>query len=184
MNLHHHGTGRFSNNPCALCLLVIKYLPMANLNVTIGNPAPDFEAVDDRGQRVRLKDFRGQHVVLYFYPKDNTPGCTLEARSFNSVLKEFEKRNTVVLGVSTDDMDSHERFRNNCGLEFPLIADPDKQISRAYGALGGFMGLLGMNQRVTVLMDKKGIVRHVWDKVSPRRHPEEVLEKIDELGLK
>lgn len=156
---------------------------MATLNVTIGDPAPDFEAIDDRGQRVRLKDFRGQNVVLYFYPKDNTPGCTIEARSFNASLKEFEKRNTVVLGVSTDDVDSHERFRNNCGLGFRLIADPDKSISRAYGALSGVMSLLGMSQRVTVLIDKKGIVRHVWDKVSPRRHPEEVLEKIDELGL-
>jgi len=156
---------------------------MASLNITIGKPAPDFEAVDDRGERMRLKDFRGKNVVLYFYPKDNTPGCTIEARSFNAFLNEFEKRNTVVLGVSTDDVDSHERFRNNCGLEFRLIADPDKEISQAYGALSGFMSWLGMAQRVTVLIDKKGIVRHVWDQVSPRRHPEEVLETIDELGL-
>jgi peroxiredoxin Q/BCP len=156
---------------------------MASLNITIGVAAPEFEAVDDHGQQVRLKDFRGQNVVLYFYPKDNTPGCTIEARSFNAVLEEFEKRNTVVLGVSTDSVDSHERFRDNCGLEFRLIADPDKAISRAYGALGGFMSLLGMTQRVTVLIDRKGVVRAVWDKVSPRRHPEEVLEKIDELGL-
>lgn len=156
---------------------------MSDLNVTVGQPAPDFEAVDDRGERVRLKGFRGKNVVLYFYPKDNTPGCTIEARSFNAFLKEFEKRKAVVLGVSTDDVDSHERFRNNCGLEFRLIADSDKEISRAYGALSGFMSWLGLAQRVTVLIDKKGIVRHVWDQVSPRRHPEEVLEKIDELGL-
>jgi peroxiredoxin Q/BCP len=98
-------------------------------------------------------------------------------------LEAFEKRNTVVLGVSTDDVDSHERFRSNCGLGFRLIADPDKNISRAYGALGGLVSLLGMASRVTVLIDKKGIVCYVWDKVSPRQHPEEVLEKIDELNL-
>jgi peroxiredoxin Q/BCP len=156
---------------------------MTNLNVTIGSQAPDFQAVDDLGQQVRLKDFRGQNIVLYFYPKDNTPGCTIEARAFNARLKEFEKRNTVVLGVSTDDVNSHERFRNNCGLQFRLIADPDKNISRAYGALSGFFGLLGINQRVTVLIDKTGIVRAVWEKVNSRQHPEEVLRKVDELGL-
>jgi thioredoxin-dependent peroxiredoxin len=156
---------------------------MANLNVKEGYPAPDFEALDDRGQRVRLKDFRGSNIVLYFYPKDNTPGCTIEARSFNLNLKEFEKRNAVVLGVSTDDVDSHGRFRDGCGLGFRLIADPDREISLAYGAMGGFMSMLGMSQRVTVLIDGSGTIRAVWDKVSPRRHPEEVLEKIDELGL-
>ncbi|MCS6804893.1 MAG: peroxiredoxin [Acidobacteriota bacterium] len=156
---------------------------MAQLNVQIGQPAPDFESVDDRGQPIRLKDFRGQHVVLYFYPKDNTPGCLLEARAFNASLEEFTKRNTVVLGVSTDDVSSHERFRDNCGLRFRLIADSKKTIARTYGALSGLAGLLGLAQRVTVLIDKDGIVRAVWDKVSPRHHPEEVLEKIDELKL-
>lgn len=156
---------------------------MANLTVTINEPAPDFEAVDDRGQPVRLKDFRGRNLVLYFYPKDNTPGCTIEARTFNTSLAEFEERNTVVLGVSTDDVGSHERFRDHCGLQFRLIADPEKTISRAYGALGGLSGLLGLAQRVTVLIDKDGIVRAVWEKVSPSKHPQEVLEKIDELGL-
>jgi peroxiredoxin Q/BCP len=98
-------------------------------------------------------------------------------------LEEFDKRNTVVLGVSTDDVDSHGRFRDNCGLGFRLIADSDKTVSRAYGAYGGFASLLGMSSRVTALIDKQGVVRAVWDKVSPRRHPEEVLEKIDELKL-
>jgi thioredoxin-dependent peroxiredoxin len=156
---------------------------MANLNVTLNRPAPDFEAVDDRGDPIRLRDFRGQNVVLYFYPKDNTPGCTIEARSFNTSLDAFRQRNTVVLGVSTDDVAAHEQFRKGCGLEFQLIADPDKEISRRYGALGGLMGLFGMNRRVTVLIDQAGIVRFTWEKVSPRDHPVEVLRKIDELKL-
>ncbi|RMG51472.1 MAG: peroxiredoxin [Acidobacteria bacterium] len=153
------------------------------LKVALGQQAPDFEAIDDRGQPVRLSDFRGRNVVLYFYPKDHTPGCTLEARSFNARLKEFDRRNTVVLGVSTDDVSSHQRFRDRCGLGFRLIADPRKEICRAYGALGGLMGVLGWSQRVTVLIDREGIVRAVWESVSPRQHPEEVLQRIDELGL-
>lgn len=157
---------------------------MAQLNVNVGDRAPDFEALDDRGHVVRLSDFREwQNVVLYFYPKDLTPGCTVEARSFNAALKEFQKRNTVVLGVSTDSVHSHERFRKTCDLQFRLVADPEGQISRKYGALGGLFGLLGLNQRVTVLIDKHGVVRAVWTKVSPRAHPEQVLRKIDELKL-
>lgn len=156
---------------------------MSNPKIIVGQPAPDFEAVDDRGEQVRLKDFRGQNVVLYFYPKDHTPGCTIEARAFNARLQEFAERNTVVLGVSTDNVKSHERFRTNCGLGFRLIADPEKHISHACGALSGMTGWLGLAQRMTVLIDKKGVVRHIWDRVSPRHHPEEVLEKIDELGL-
>lgn len=153
------------------------------LNVALGHQAPDFEAVDDRGQSVRLSDFRGRNVVLYFYPKDHTPGCTIEARSFNARLEEFHRRNTVVLGVSTDDVASHGRFRDRCGLGFRLIADPRKEICRTYGALGGVMGLLGWSRRVTVLIDREGVVRAIWEKVNPRQHSQEVLQKIDELGL-
>jgi peroxiredoxin Q/BCP len=108
----------------------------------------------------------------------------MEARSFNSSLEEFGKRNTIVLGVSTDDVDSHGRFRDHCSLNFRLIADADKSVSRAYGAISGLTGLFGLAQRVTVLIDYQGMVRAIWEKVSPGQHPEEVLEKIDELGLK
>lgn len=157
---------------------------MAKLSVKLGDRAPDFEALDDRGSSVRLSDFRKKNrVLLYFYPRDKTPGCTIEARSFNESLFEFERRKTVVFGVSTDDVRSHGRFRDSCALRFRLIADPDKRVCRAYGAIGGLPGLLGIASRVTVLLDEYGIVRAVWNKVSPRSHPEDVLRELDRLGL-
>lgn len=157
---------------------------MSKLFVKPGDLAPEFQALDDRGSIFRLSDLRGKHhLVLYFYPKDHTPGCTIEARGFNRSLAEFEKRNTVVLGISTDGVISHRRFRELCGLQFRLLADSDKTIARAYGALGGLMGLFGMARRVTVLIDKLGIVRAVWDSVSPAAHPEDVLREIDRLGV-
>ena len=158
---------------------------MAKLSIKVGDPAPVFEGLDHAGSSVRLSDYRGKkHLLLYFYPKDSTPGCTAEARGFNRSLFEFEKRNTVVHGVSTDDVQSHERFRNSCSLQFQLIADHHKQISRAYGAIGGLMGILGMARRVTVLIDKEGVVRSVWTSVNPQNHPDEVLKEIDRLGLR
>ncbi|MBI4467989.1 MAG: peroxiredoxin [Acidobacteria bacterium] len=158
---------------------------MAELKVKVGDRAPSFSGSDDRGSQVELAGFLNKrHVVLYFYPKDNTPGCTLEAKGFNLVLPEFERRNTVVLGVSTDDVASHGKFRDSCALQFRLIADTKKEITRAYGALGGLSGLLGFANRVTVLIDRQGLVRATWNKVDPQGHPQEVLAEIDRLGLR
>jgi peroxiredoxin Q/BCP len=158
---------------------------MAEAKLKVGSRAPEFEAFDDHGQVVRLSDvLQGGHVVLYFYPKDHTPGCTIEARAFNAALKEFQKRKTQILGVSTDSVDSHGKFRRSCNLQYRLVADTEGRIAHAYGAIGGLLGLLGITRRMTVLIDKKGTVRAVWTKVNPRDHPKEVLDMIDKMGLK
>lgn len=145
----------------------------------IGSEAIDFESVDQNGKRVRLVEFRGKTVALYFYPKDNTPGCTVEACSFRDDMGILAKAGIVVLGVSTDSAESHKRFEKKHDLNFTLVADPDKKIVESYGVKGSF----GTARRVTFLIDRNGIIRHIWPKVSPRGHGAEVLEKAKELGL-
>ncbi len=155
-------------------------------------PAPDFtlpavgnENVVKNGQ-VHLQELKGQPVVLYFYPKDDTPGCTAEACSFRDANHEMQKRGIVVLGVSADDIASHQKFADKYGLPFPLLADTDTKVSQLYGVwkekeYSGkkFMGI----NRETFLIDKDGIVRKVWPKVKAAEHAQEVLETIESLGL-
>ncbi len=145
----------------------------------IGSEAVDFESVDQNGKKVSLGDFRGKTVVLYFYPKDNTPGCTVEACSFRDDMDVLTGAGIVVLGISTDGAESHKRFERKHGLNFTLVADPEKKIVEAYGVKGSF----GTARRVTYLIDKNGIIRHIWPKVNPRGHSTEVLKKTQELGL-
>ena len=145
----------------------------------IGDVAPDFEAARDGGDTIKLSDLRGRKVVLYFYPKDFTPGCTLEARSFRSAQADFEARNAVIIGVSGDNVKSHDRFKASCGLTFPLLCDPDRSIAKAYGVwrkkkMYGrtFLGAV----RATYVVDEEGRVEAVYDKVRVRNHVAEVLE--------
>jgi peroxiredoxin Q/BCP len=152
--------------------------------IEAGAPAPDFELRDDRGKEVRLSRLRGKAVVLYFYPKDDTPGCTREACSFRDRKSEIEGRGAVVLGVSPDTVASHGKFRDKHSLNFPLLADPDHQVAEAYGAwreknLYGKKAL-GV-QRSTFLIDAAGKVRKVWKKVSVAGHDEEVLAALAAL---
>jgi peroxiredoxin Q/BCP len=152
--------------------------------IEAGAPAPDFELRDDRGKEVRLSRLRGKTVVLYFYPKDDTPGCTREACSFRDRKSEIEGRGAVVLGVSPDTVASHGKFRDKHSLNFPLLADPDHQVAEAYGAwreknLYGKKAL-GV-QRSTFLIDAAGKVRKVWKKVSVAGHDEEVLAALAAL---
>jgi len=144
-----------------------------------GEPAIDFETVDQNGNKVRLSNFKGKTVVLYFYPKDNTPGCTAEACSFRDDIGELEAAGVKVLGVSTDDAESHKKFEKKHNLNFTLLADKTKEITLAYGVKGSF----GTAKRVTYLIDKDGIIRHVWPKVHASGHSSEVLQKVKELGL-
>ncbi|MCL4335186.1 MAG: thioredoxin-dependent thiol peroxidase [Candidatus Thermoplasmatota archaeon] len=144
----------------------------------VGERAPDFESVDHEGKRVSLKDFRGKPVVVYFYPKDDTPGCTTEACGFRDRMGDYEKRGVKVLGISVDSQKSHKKFQEKYGLNFTLVADDKKEISSKYGVLGG-----NTASRVTYLIDKDGIIRHVYPRVSPKEHPEEVMKKLEELGL-
>ena len=147
-----------------------------------GSVAPNFAAKDANGETVRLKDLRGQKVVLYFYPKDDTPGCTKEACSFRDAFADYEKRNIKVLGVSVDSEASHKKFTAKYKLPFTLLADPDHSIADAYGVYGEkkFMGRTYMGvKRITFLIDEKGKVKKVYEKVKPEEHAQDVLAAFD-----
>lgn len=143
----------------------------------INEPAPEFVLPTNTGNgEISLSDYRGQWVVLYFYPKDFTSGCTLEARRFQQDLAEYESRNALVLGVSVDDVDSHQEFCDSEGLKFPLLADTDGSVSKAYGSWLGAMSL-----RHTYIIDPEGVLRATFLGVRPSIHSQEVLARLDKL---
>ena len=147
-----------------------------------GDAAPDFEARDAEGNAVRLSDLRGRKVVLYFYPKDDTPGCTKEACSFRDGFAEFRRRGIEVLGVSTDDERSHRKFAEKYSLPFTLLADTEHAIADLFGVYGEkqFMGRRYMGvARKTFLIDEGGRLRKVFDKVRAGGHADEVLKAFD-----
>jgi thioredoxin-dependent peroxiredoxin len=143
-----------------------------------GDVAPDFSTRDEKGNPVRLSDFRGQKVVLYFYPKDDTPGCTKEACSFRDSHSTYEDEGIKVLGVSLDDEASHQAFVSKYSLPFTLLSDTDHSVSDAYGVYGEqtwgdkkYMGLA----RKTFLIDEEGRIKKIFDKVNVEQHSDEVL---------
>ena len=143
-----------------------------------GDPAPDFRLPADDGKTYSLKDLRGQKVVLYFYPKDDTPGCTKEACSFRDNLARVRSKGAIVLGVSKDDLESHAKFRKKYSLSFPLLSDPEGKVLEAYGVwkeknLYGkmFMGI----ERTTYVIDEDGRVKKVFPRVKVDGHVDEVL---------
>jgi peroxiredoxin Q/BCP len=138
----------------------------------VGQPAPDFTLPTQDGSKISLHDFRGKWVVLYFYPKDGTSGCTLEAHNFQRDIAKYEQAGAVIVGVSVDSPDSHKEFCAKQGLSFKLAADTDKNVSRQYDS---FNGLLRMSSRNTFLVDPQGKIAKVWTGVSPGKHSEEVL---------
>jgi len=143
-----------------------------------GQEAPDFELASDTGETVRLSDLRGKPVVLYFYPKDDTPGCTTQACGIRDAWGEFERAGAVVLGVSPDDERSHEKFRDKYRLPFTLLADTDHRVAEAYGVWGEkkFMGRSYMGVgRSTFVIGEDGTVRKVFAKVKPDTHADDVL---------
>ena len=144
----------------------------------IGHKAPDFKLASGDGKTLSLKDFAGKKIVLYFYPKDNTSGCTKEACSFESNLKAMKKRDAVVIGVSADSVGSHTKFAEKYGLSFPLLSDEKKEAITLYGvwkekSMYGkkYFGI----ERTTIVIDEKGIVRHIFNKVKVDGHTDEVL---------
>jgi len=146
-----------------------------------GDKAPDFTAKDDAGHEVSLKDFRGKKVVLYFYPKDNTSGCTKEACDFRDNLGRIKRKDAVVLGVSPDSEKSHGKFKSKFDLTFPLLVDEDKKLVNAFGvwqekSLYGrkFMGVV----RTTFVIDEKGKIAKIFSKVKVAGHVDEVLEAL------
>jgi peroxiredoxin Q/BCP len=143
-----------------------------------GKPAPDFELENDSGERVRLSDLRGKTVVLYFYPRDNTPGCTKQACGIRDVWDSFRARGAVVLGVSPDSVASHERFKRKHSLPFTLLADPDHRVAEQYGfwVEQSMMGKRYMGvERSTVVVGPDGTVTRVFRRVKPAEHAERVL---------
>ena len=143
-----------------------------------GTAAPAFKTTDANGEPVNLKDFRGKKVVLYFYPKDDTPGCTKEACSFRDAFSKFKKQGITILGVSPDSEKSHQKFTAKYKLPFTLLADTDHSIADAYGVYGEkkFMGRTYMGiHRTTFLIDEKGKIKKVFEKVKPEDHANEVL---------
>lgn len=153
---------------------------MAAMSPQVGQPAPPIQARSDDGRTLDLSALRGQWVVLYFYPRAGTPGCSIEAQRFEAALPEFERLNTVVVGVSTDTEARQAKFRDDCQLSFPLLPDHQKTIARAYGVLGGLGALLGVTARQTFLIDPQGNVAHHWRSVNPMHHAADVLRVLQE----
>ena len=147
----------------------------------VGAKAPSFELMSDQGKKVSLKDFAGKKVVLYFYPRDNTPGCTKEACSFSENIKRVQRAGAVVLGVSADSVASHQKFRDKFNLGFPLLSDPDKKVIRDYGVWKekNMYGkkMMGI-ERTTFIIDEKGKIQHIFPKVKVDGHTEEVLKNL------
>lgn len=143
----------------------------------LNQPAPEFTLPTNTGDgEVSLSDYRGQWVVLYFYPKDFTSGCTLEARRFQQDLPKYLQKNVQILGVSADDVDSHAEFCDSEGLKFPLLSDVGGKVSKAYGSWIGFVSM-----RHTFIIDPEGILREIFVDVRPPVHSTEVLTRLDQL---
>lgn len=141
--------------------------------LSVGTNAPAFTTTDDQGNSVSFADFQGKTVVLYFYPKDDTPGCTKQAQSFRDSFAEYQNKEMVVLGVSQDDQASHQKFKEKYGLPFKLLVDSDGAITKAYDVDGG-----GYAKRVTYIIDSQGIITHVDSNINTSTHATDVLASI------
>jgi thioredoxin-dependent peroxiredoxin len=147
---------------------------------TVGQPAPQFSLATSDGSQVSLKDFKGKWVVLYFYPKDMTSGCTMEAKNFQRDLVQYDKTGAVILGVSVDSADSHKEFCTKEGLTFKLLADPGGKVSTQYGSTMDYKGTT-MAARNTFLINPDGKIAKVYTGVKPAEHSEQVLKDLAEL---
>ncbi|TFG15734.1 MAG: thioredoxin-dependent thiol peroxidase [Promethearchaeota archaeon] len=150
----------------------------------VGDIAPNFCLIDKDNKKVCLKDFKGKSIILYFYPKDNTPGCTTEAIGFTNILPDFQKLDAVVIGVSPDSPESHAKFAEKKNLKVILLSDEDKKVLKQYGAWGKnkfrgkeYIGVI----RSTYLIEPEGKIAHIWPKVSVKGHAEDVKNTLSEL---
>lgn len=152
--------------------------------ISEGTPAPDFTAVDDSGTTRRLKDFRGKDVLLYFYPADDTPGCTKEACNFRDDYSDYQKAGVIILGISPDSINSHVKFKAKYQLPFPLLVDEGHAICDTYGVWGP-KKLMGREYegvlRTTFLINKKGYISRVFENVRPAEHSAQVLQELKNL---
>ncbi len=147
----------------------------------VGSSAPDFSLPDQNGKMVRLSDWRGRWVVLYFYPKDDTPGCTTEACSFRDDVRQLAALGAQVLGVSLDDSTSHAAFAGKYHLPFPLLADTQGSVAQSYGVLSNYL-VIKLARRCTFLVDPQGRIARVYDSVDPARHSAEVIADLKQLA--
>ncbi len=152
------------------------------MTLQVGDPAPDFSLPDREGNMVSLSDFRGKRVILYFYPKDDTPGCTKEACNFRDNYQEFQKRDVVVLGISPDNAKAHQKFTDKFQLPFPLLSDPGGTVGSTYDSYGlkkmmgrEYMGMM----RHTFIIGAEGRIEFIFKKVKPETHAQEVLVALD-----
>jgi peroxiredoxin Q/BCP len=164
----------------AVAAVVVKARASDQVLPSVGQVAPTFTLPSQDGSQIALDSFRGKWVVLYFYPKDMTTGCTIEAHNFQRDQAKFDAANAVILGVSVDTPDSHKQFCTKEGLTFRLLADPEHKVVDAYGSLGNFAGFTIAN-RNTFLIDPHGKIVKEWTKVQVQHHSEEVLTAINDL---
>jgi thioredoxin-dependent peroxiredoxin len=166
-------------------ILYIKKLQKQEMQmIESGSKAPDFELSDQDGNKVSLKSKRGKNIILYFYPKDDTPGCTKEACNFRDELPDFQNLNAEVLGISADTVDSHKKFAQKYRLNFPLLSDSDKKVVNEYGVWRekNMYGkkIMGI-ERTTFIIDREGVIRKIFRKVKVDNHNQEVMEALTEL---
>ena len=151
------------------------------MKLTVGETAPQFSLPSSSGQLVNLDSLKGQKVVIFFYPKDDTPGCTIEACEFRDRSNEISAKGTKILGISPDNLESHDKFINKFDLNFELLADEDNTVATSYGAWGekNMYGkvTIGM-KRMTFLIDEKGCVAKIWGKVKPEGHAQQIIDAI------
>lgn len=165
----------------ALAVFSFSSVGIANAQPAVGNPAPEFELADQTGQLHSLEDYRDRWVVLYFYPKDATPGCTTEACEFRDNIFAYRDLNAQILGVSLDDVESHKEFAEEHNLPFPLLADSDGNTSAAYGVKTRMFGMT-VAKRQTFIIGPDGIIARHFEKVNPENHSAEVLATLKELN--
>lgn len=150
------------------------------MSVTVGRKVPDFSAASTGGE-VRLSSLKGRKLVLFFYPKDNTPGCTTQACEFRDNIFAFRSAGAVILGISVDDVASHEAFAKEHGLPFPILADSTKAVAKSYGVLYKAMGVMEVARRDTFIIDPQGRIAKHYEKVDPKGHSEFVLAELKSL---
>jgi len=165
----------------SIVALTFTSVGIASEPLEVGGPAPEFELSDQDGQLHSLEDYRDQWVVLYFYPKDETPGCTTEACEFRDSIFAFRDLNAQILGVSFDDAESHKAFSENHGLPFPLLADTDGDAATAYGVKTRMFGMT-VAKRQTFIIGPDGKIAMHYEKVKPKEHSAQVLADLKKLG--
>jgi len=168
----------------AFVLITLVFLALRSASVSaspvVGEAAPTFDLLDQNGQSQRLEDYRGKWLVLYFYPKDDTPGCTTEACQFRDDYYQIKALGAVVMGVSLDDVASHKEFSNKYHLPFPLLSDREKSLAEAYGVLRGF-GPIQYASRQSFIIDPQGHIARHYARVSPKQHAAEIIKALKNL---